>query len=274
MKEITYMIRGLYTSGWSMLANSKKMDVISNNLANANTNAFKKDGVVFEAFPSVLTKRIYDTRSGLNPSGQVGDMQLGSDVGTVWTYYTQGQLVKTGNNFDLSIQDQSADQNAKNSNEAFFSVNAPDANGNMKEYYTRDGAFTINANKQLVTKEGYAVIGEKGPITLNGEDFSVNSDGTIVQNGQIIDKLKISNVTDTSTLRKFGSNLAEKTNETQEQPFTGSINQGFVEQSNVNIIKEMVDMITVTRSYEASQKVLQAQDGTLEKAVNEVGALR
>jgi flagellar basal-body rod protein FlgF len=268
------MIRGLYTSGWSMMANSKEMDIIANNLANANTNAYKRDNAIFEAFPSVLTKRINDTRSPLNPSGNMGSMELSSDVGQVFTYYTQGQLVKSGSKFDLAIQDNSTDPNAKIKAEAFFTVNVPDANGNPTEYYTRNGAFTINSNKQLVTKDGYQVKGQNGPVTLTGEDFNVQGDGTIIQNGAIIDKLLIKEFTDASTLRKFGSDLVQKTAETEEQPFKGEIAQGFIEQSNVNIIKEMVSMITVTRAYEANQKVLQAQDGTLEKVVNEVGALR
>ena len=114
------MIRSLYTSGWSMMANSKQMDVISNNLANANTNAYKRDNTIFEAFPGVLIKRINDTRSMLNPSGNIGSMNLSSDVGEIFTYYTQGQLVKSGSNFDLSIQDNSVDPNAKIKSEAFF----------------------------------------------------------------------------------------------------------------------------------------------------------
>jgi flagellar basal-body rod protein FlgF len=249
------MIRGLYTSAWSMLANSKQMDVISNNLANANTNAFKKDGTVFEAFPSVLTQRINDTFSPLNPSGQVGNMELSGDVGEVYTYYTQGQLVKSGNNFDLAIQDYNADPNSQVKSEAFFTVNAPDANGNASEYYTRDGSFTLNSNKQLVTNEGFQVMGEKGPIILTGADFSVQPDGTVLQNGKVVDKLLLKEFTDTSTLRKVGSNLVEKTADTQEQAFTGSVQQGVTEQSNVNIVQEMVNMITVTRAYEANQKV-------------------
>lgn len=259
------MIRGLYTSGWSMLANTKQMDVITNNLANASTNGFKKDTVVFETFPQLLTKRINDTRSGSNPMGKLGTMELGNDVGEIFTYYTQGQLVKTDNKFDMAFQ---------NSGTSFFTIGVPDADGNMNQYYTRDGSFTINAEKQLVTKDGYPVMGENGPITLKNDDFSVQPDGTIIQDGAAVDKLLIKDFANPTSLRKFGSNLLQTTGETQEQEFTGTVTQGFLEQSNVNIVKEMVDMISVMRSYEANQKILQAQDTTLDKAVNEVGALR
>jgi flagellar basal-body rod protein FlgF len=259
------MIRGLYTSGWSMLANSRKMDVISNNLANSSTNGFKKDTVVFESFPSVLTKRIYDTPSASNPTGKIGTMELGSDVGEVFTYYNQGQMLKTNNNFDLAIQ---------GADTAFFTVGVTDENGNRKEYYTRDGAFVINQDQKLVTKDGYEVLGENGPIYLEGEQFSVGGDGSIIQNGREVGKLKLRNFADQAVLKKVGANLVEAPEDAENLKFTGLVAQGYLEQSNVNIVKEMVDMISVMRAYEANQKILQAQDGTLEKAVTEVGALR
>lgn len=259
------MIRGLYTSGWSMLAIEKKMDIITNNMANVNTTAYKKDTVVFESFPEVLAKRINDTRSRLSPDGSVGNMQLGSDVGEVFTYYNQGQLQKTDNKLDMALRD---------SDSAFFTVTGMDLNGNEKEYYTRDGAFAIGADNLLTTKEGYIVQGINGPIQLYGESFSITTDGSIIQDGEVVDSLLIKEFTDTGTLRKAGNNLIEKTDQTEEGTFSGTVSQGYLELSNVNIVKEMIDMITVTRAYEANQKILQAQDGTLEKAVNEVGALR
>lgn len=259
------MIRGLYTSGWSMLAIQKKMDTVSNNIANVNTTGFKKDTLVFESFPDILTKRINDAASSLNPSGIVGGMRLGSDVGEVYTYFSQGQLTGTGSKLDMAIRD---------SDSAFFPVLVTDADGNEKEYYTRDGSFIIGPGNRLVTKDGYAVEGQNGPIVLEGADFTLEPDGRIIQNGQVVDKLLIKEFTDTRMLRKYGGNLLESTGGAQEAAFSGTVQQGFLEQSNANIVREMVDMITVMRSYEANQKVLQAQDSTLDKAVNEVGAVR
>lgn len=265
------MIRGLYTSGWSMLANTRKLDVITNNMANVNTTAYKKDTVVFESFPSVLTKRINDTKSPLNPSGNIGNMQLSSDVGEIYTYYTQGQLSQTGNKLDFAIDD-SANQGTS---PAFFTIGVMNENDNntINEYYTKDGSFTLNANNQLVTKDGYYVMGERGPITLSNTEFTVNEKGEIIQNGQIVDKLRITQFSDATKLRKFGNNLIQNT-DSEVEDFTGSVLQGYSEQSNVNVVDEMVDMITVMRAYEASQKVLQAQDSSLEKAVTEVGVVR
>jgi flagellar basal-body rod protein FlgF len=265
------MIRGLYTSAWSMLANQRKMDVITNNMANVNTTAFKKDTVVFQSFPEILTKRINDTQSPTNPSANVGSMALSSDVGEVYTYYTQGQLLQTGDRYDLAISD---DNTGGTETPAFFTVGVVNPQDNsMQEFYTKDGSFCLDANNQLVTKDGYAVLGERGPIKLANGDFSVDEKGNIIQNGSVVDKLLIAQFSDPSQLRKYGDNLVQNSGG-EISEFTGTISQGYSEQSNVNVINEMVDMITVMRAYEANQKVLQAQDGTLEKAVNEVGVVR
>lgn len=265
------MIRGLYTSGWSMIANSKKLDVITNNLANVNTSAFKKDTVVFQSFPELLTQRINDTKRPASLSANIGNMSLSSDVGEIFTYYTQGQLTQTNNSFDLAISD---DDTQGKINPAFFTVGVLNPEDNsLDEYYTKDGAFVLNINNQLVTKDGNPVLGENGPITLEPGEFTVDALGNITQNGAVVDRLRITQFTDATKLRKYGDTLVR--NEGGEvSAFTGQVRQGFVEQSNVDVVTEMVDMITVMRAYEANQKVLQAQDSTLDKAVNEVGVVR
>ena len=262
------MIRGLYTSAWSMIANSKKMDVITNNMANVNTTGYKKDTVVFESFPDLLTKRINDTKNSSN----IGSMELSSDVGEIYTYFTQGQLNQTNNTMDIAISDDNTSQAAS---PAFFTIGVADpaGDGEMKEYYTKDGSFVLNSNNQLATRDGNLVLGQNGPITLEPGAFSVDDKGNIVQNGTIIDTLKITQFVDGTKLRKFGDNLLENAG-SETSDFTGTVLQGFTEGSNVNVIDEMVDMITVMRAYEANQKVLQSHDSLLEKAVNEVGVVR
>ncbi len=256
------MIRGLYTSGWSMKFNAKRMDVIANNLANVNTNGFKRDVTVAESFPEMLTQRLNDSRSNSNPLRRIGTMELGSDVGEIFTYYNQGSLTITDNNMDFSIHD--------NGN-SFFTIAIIDEAGNIAEAYTRDGAFAVNNENILVTKDGYPVMGQTGAIVIQDKGFIVEEDGSIIQNGEITDRLLIRSFIDTTTLRKIGNNLIVATADTQIQPFSGTIKQGSLEQSNVNVIKEMVDMITVMRAYESNQKMVQIQDETLGKAVNEVG---
>lgn len=265
------MIRGLYTSGWSMLANTRKLDVITNNMANVNTSAFKKDTVVFEAFPDVLIKRINDTESPSTLSTRVGNMQYSSDVGEIYTYYTQGQFNQTGNTMDFAISD---DNTGTTQTPAFFTIGLVNPQtGDSSEYYTKDGAFVLNSNNQLVTKDGNYVLGQNGPITLSPGNFSVDDKGNIVQNGTLVDKLRITQFSDATKLRKYGDNLVQNDG-SETSDFKGTVMQGYLEQSNVNVVTEMVDMITVMRAYEANQKILQAQDETLEKVVNEVGVVR
>jgi len=259
------MVRGLYTSGWSMLALEKKMDIISNNMANASTSGYKKDTVVMESFPELMTKIVGESSGTSTRTRNIGTMELGSDVGEVFTYFSQGQLNTTGNELDMAIRD---------SSNAFFTIAVPDNGGNVRAFYTRDGSFERGADNRLVTGEGFTVLGENGPIILGEGSFTVTEDGSVIQNGEFIDRLLITEFTDTTALRKYGYNLLQADETAQTREFTGTIQQGSIEMSNVNIVREMVDMITVLRSYEANQKVLQSIDQTLEKAVNQVGAVR
>lgn len=259
------MVRGLYTSGWSMLALQKRMDVITNNMANVSTNGYKKDTTVMQGFPELLTKIVRDQDSFPGRRRNIGTMELGSDVGEVYTYYSQGQLTKTDNELDMAIRD---------SDSAFFTVAAPDADGNIAVYFTRDGSFARGRDNSLVTSGGYTVLGENGPVLLQSGPFTVDENGYIIQDGEIIDRLLITEFTDTTLLSKYGHNLVQADPGAQTRAFTGTVQQGFVETSNVNIVREMVDMITVMRAYEANQKVLQAIDSTLDRAVNQVGSVR
>lgn len=256
------MIRGLYTSAYGMLTLNRKMDTVSNNMANVNTNGFKKDTVVFEEFSDVLMKRFHDT--GNIPPGRpkaIGNMTLYNDIAEVHVDYTQGNLEQTELKTDMAI---SGDDSA------FFCVAVNDGT-NFREYYTRDGSFKLNAEGQLVTRNGDLVMGNNGIITLNGSEFTVTEKGEIIQNGEVIDTLRIRSFANPESLRKYGYNLLTVTAESQNKAFEGTIQQGFVERSNVDSVKEMVEMITVLRAYESNQKLIQYQDSTLEKAVNEVG---
>lgn len=255
------MIRGLYTSGWSMLALNKKMDVLSNNLANVSTNGYKRDTVAMEGFPALLARRLNDNTDGISGGVPVGDLSFSDDVGEVFTDYQPGNVIETDQSLDFSMKDEG---------NAFFCVAIPNGN-EFTEYYTRDGSFELNANGQLITLQGYFVLGEKGVIELNSDQFLLQRDGTILKDGAVVDKLLIKQFENPNTLRKNGENLLSPTDGTVEEEFSGQVLQNFLEQSNVNIVREMVDMISLMRSYEANQRIITAMDGTLDKAVNEVG---
>ena len=252
------MIRGLYTSASGMMAQYEKMDTISNNLANVDTVGYKKDQVITASFEEELVKRIND-RQGQVPVSRpknIGTMSLGVKVDEIFTNFTQGSLQETNQELDLALH-----------GVGFFTVLAQEGG---EERYTRNGAFLLDPSRRLVTATGERVMGQQGPITLPVGDVTIKDTGEIFVNGVFIDRLQIQSFDDSRTLRKIGDNLLAATEQSQPRAFGGTVRQGFLESSNVNPVREMVEMITVMRTYEASQKALQAQDQTLEKLINEV----
>lgn len=246
------MIRGIYTSGLGMTRETKRLDIISNNLANASTTGFKTDGTVQGTFK----KKLDDV---MVSGSRIDIANYTPDIVRSYTNYTQGSLSNTGNSTDVAIS---------NDNYAFFTVQ--DKEGN--EFYTRDGNFTIDKDRYLVTTDGYKVMGEDGYINLADNNFSISVYGDISNDtGESLGRLKITVFENPETLEKVGSNLMSADTDSVERAFTGELNQGYLEMSNVNTVNEMVNMISVSRAYEANQKVLQAQDEMLGKAVSDVG---
>ncbi len=254
------MVRGLYTAATGMNVQTKRLDVISNDLANANTTGYKKDTAVISSFPQVLANRLGDIQNHRTNNGPIGNMSLGAKIDEVYTNFIQGSLIKTDGLVDVAIQ-----------GEGFFAVQTP--NGTA---YTRDGSFSVNQAGQVVTKEGYYVLSQGGAPLQLGEDFLSSTAGiTIKENGEIyrgselLDRLAMVRFEDNKTLQKLDDNLYQAGG--AAIPFEGSVIQGFLEASNVNPVTAMVDMITVSRAYEANQKVIQTQDALLGKTVNELG---
>ncbi len=355
------MNNSMYIAASGLLMNQKNLDVISNNLANANTTGFKKDIAISESFPEVLLSKINDridmdnhkafrgvdiqrdentytlninsgyfkvsTPAGIGYSrslrftvddngylktyyknlnddlksdgenyvlGKNGPIRVedrnieidnrgnvisnGQIVDNLITFpafnvigttsggvrfdkiaidYTPGVLMETGNKLDLALE-----------GDGFFKVQTP--NGIS---YTRDGSFLLNANRELVTNEGYAVLGQNGPIVLSGNSFEIGTDGDIIVEGQVENRLDIVRIDNKEYLRKQGNNLYKTVGnvEAEEALFDGQVLSGYLETSNVNTIKEMVNMISAYRSYESNQKVIKSQDELLDKIVNELG---
>ncbi len=265
------MIRGLYTGASGMLSNTIKMDVIANNLANVNTTGYKDDVVIFKAFPEMLIRRLNDDGVVKFPLGSydkmpvVGKIGTGVEVNEVFTDFKQGSLKQTGNKLDFAIE-----------GEGFFVVETE-----RGIRYTRDGNFFIDKDNYLVTKEGYKVLGENGYIKIQYNNFMVNEKGEIIVNQSllnkkvtserenawdnpvVINKFKIVTFRELRELKKEGVNLyyaTEYSGPPQPPKVQPIIRQGFLEQSNVNIVKEMVNMIEVQRAYEANAKSVTSHD--------------
>lgn len=244
------MIRGIYSAAAGMVAESMRSDVIANNLANASTAGFKKDVAVSKDFNSVLIERIND--GAVSPVGGVGS---GSQIDEVATIHAGGQLRNTGNDLDLAIDGR-----------GFFTVQTP--NGIR---YTRNGSFTKSAQGELVTADGYRVMGQRGAVRLNGGKVTVNGTGQVFVDGIQTDRLQLVDFADTKQLTKEGNSLFAASATAQTRPISGQVQQDCLEMSNVNAVSEMVNLIANYRAYEVNGKTVQAHDQLLDKAVNEVG---
>ena len=276
------MLRGIYTGASGMLANDAKMDTIANNLANIDKTAYKKDINIFKAFPEMLIRRINESGLGILPTGSydampyVGNLGTGVEVNEVFTDFEQGSLQRTENPFDLALEGR-----------GFFTIMTEKG-----ERYIRDGSFTINQDGILMTRNGNPVMGENGIIMVHHNNFIVNERGEIVINGDlspnardvvsmnsnnwsnpiVIDKLKLVDFEYIRYIKKEGDSMYRETEYSGPPLPPGELKviQGFLEKSNVNVVREMVDMIEVQRSYEANQKTVTSHDQTLGKLINEV----
>lgn len=188
----------------------------------------------------------------------VGMMNAGAKVKKVVTDFTQGELLDTGGTFDLALR-----------GNGFFKVQGEDG----QTYYTRDGSFTVNNMGQLTTSEGYLVMGTGGPIIINGNDVEITKDGQVFVDGNMMGNLDVVNLDNKEFLRKIGNNFYRMAEgiEAEEIPFAGEVIQGFLENSNVDSINEMVEMISLLRNFETCQKAIRVQDEMMEKSANEIG---
>lgn len=262
------MLKGLYTAYTGMMNEQHRMDTLSNNLANAATTGYKKEGSTSQAFSDVLAFKIKDTSESPNTARNIGSMNMGVKVGENYTNYDQGSFKSTSNTYDLAL-----------SGEGFFAVEFTNKSGEISTKYTRDGSFTLSEDGYLVTKDGDFVL---GTTSANASTFirldplsaaTVDKNGTIYQNDVAVAQLQITDFADYNYLEHYGENYY--------QPVEGAVIQnasantkvfsGYLEMSNVQVVSEMVDMISVTRQYEANQKIINAYDETLEIAVTQLG---
>ncbi len=250
------MFRGLYTAYTGMNVQQKKVDIISNNISNINTNGYKKDQIIENSFKDVLTSRIRDGKN----NKQIGKMSLGVKVDRVYTDFSQGGLKQTDEPYDLAI-----------SGSGLFKVASFASSGEPEVFYTRDGSFTVDEENFLRTKDGLFVLSNNEKIQLENGRLRVNKDGSLYQNEFSEAKLDIVDFENLDSLRKVESSLFVSTEDSKEKEFTGTVNQGFLETSTVNSVSEMIELISATRIYEGNQKIIQTYDETMNKVVNEVG---
>jgi len=236
------MLNGLFSNFSGQFVNSRRMEIISNNIANVSTPGFKVSRPVFNAF------------TGEDESGH--EMLQNKYVSMYDSYvnFAPAPLLETGNNLDFAIE-----------GEGFFVVSTKD--GPM---YTRNGKFTINQEKKLVTAEGFPVLGKGGEINIDGKEINVENDGSVFVDKSFVDVIKIVDFEDKKYLRNYGKNLFINTKEGSAEiiPENSTIRQGHHEASNVDIMREMIEMIQTVRAYEAYSKIDQSLDDILGKLID------
>lgn len=254
------MVKGLFTAYTGMINEQHRMDVLTNNLANASTVGYKKEGATSQAFDEVLALKIKDTTD----PGKVkplGNISLGVKIGENYTDYSQGSLRETHNSYDMAL-----------AGSGFFKVEFKNKAGQTSTKYTRDGGFTLNKDGYLVTKDGDFVLGKNGRIQLNPLQNSViDKTGNIFQNDRLVATLDIADFEDYNYLEKYGENYYQTVNGAKEKNGDCQIMTGYLEMSNIKVVSEMVEMISISRAYETNQKLIQTYDSTLEIAANQIG---
>jgi flagellar basal-body rod protein FlgG len=256
------MIRSLWISKTGMEAQQTQLDTIANNLANASTNGYKRAHAVFEDL-------IYQNlrQAGANSSEQTQlptGLQLGLGTHAIASArnFSQGNLQQTTNNLDVAIK-----------GNGFFQIQMPDGTTG----YTRDGSFQVDSNGQLVTNNGYVV--QPGiTIPAQAQSITIGSDGTVSvtmpgqATAQAVGQLQIASFVNPAGLDPKGQNMFAETTASGTANAgapgsngLGSLQQGFVETSNVNVVEELVAMIQTQRAYEMNSKAIQTSDQMLQR---------
>lgn len=260
------MVKGIYTAATGMINEQRRVDVLANNLANASSTGFKAEGSTSETFKEVFAYKIKDN-SEPGTARRLGTMNPGVKIGETYTDWSQGAFHTTNNDYDMCI-----------SGDGFFTIEFTNKKGETSTMYTRDGSFKLNPDNELVNSNGDYVLDTKGkhiklkPLT----DMVMDVNGVIYQDGQEIAQLKITDFKDYNYLSKYGETYYEAVEGAEElkpEEITATVYNGMLESANIQVAKEMVNLINYQRAYETNQKMISAQDETLQIAVNDLGKL-
>ena len=247
------MIKGLYTSARGMTPETSKLEIAAHNIANVSTTGFKRTKI----FDGILTREA----SGpvINGAGSIkNDFRVSVD-------FAQGEMRETKNPLDVAMI-----------GDGFFVLETPE--GPM---YTRNGNFTLGADGTLISGNGFPVQGEQGTIRIPDTDktpvtsLMINEKGEIYLGEKKLDRIRTVDFTDKDVLHPENNNLFSAPEDVTPEDVAApavTVHQGYLEESNVDIIKEMIAMIDSRQSFETSQKMIRSQETTLDHA-NEVGRM-
>ncbi len=254
-------MKGIYLAASGMMGQWMKLEAISNNISNINTTAYKKDTIYFRNL--LMGGAQPQTRPGVqlasiqnSSSPSLSLLQSYYPVGNYAIDFSEGELHETGNPLDLALK-----------GEGFFVVSTPQG-----RRYTRSGGFTLSTNGELQTLDGFSVLGQNGPITIQGGEVEVTSSGEIKVDGKVVGALDIVDVSTPSALVKDGKNLFYSPfAQSQELSANAAVLQGYLEQSNVNPVNQMVELINTVRSFQIYQKAMQTFDDNFGRLLDIAG---
>lgn len=269
------MFRGMYTATSGMMASERKQQYLTNNLSNAETPGFKQDQAVIRSFPEYLLKE----RNTTSPQSdkKVGELSHGVYTQEGVPLFSNGTLKETGNTTDFALLDESLpiDEETRQKGIALFGVRTDDD----AIRYTRNGNFTLSDEGYLTTSEGYRVLNTNlEPIQLSSEEFSVK-EGKLTEANENEQDIWVGYTGNPEGLTQRGNGVYEWSGDDNNAPrdirtteFTQyTVEQGFLEGSNVDLTTTMTDMLNTYRMYEANQRVLQTYDQSIDKSVNDIG---
>jgi flagellar basal-body rod protein FlgG len=243
------MIRGIDIASQGMIPLMDKQDQIANNLANMNTTGYKASGLFLKSYQKYLA----NDQNQPDATGEIKADEVHVD-------YSDGPLNQTGSPLDLSIK-----------GSGFFTVMTADG-----PEYTRNGNFSLDPQGNLVASDGSKVLGKDGYVKVDTRyPVSIDENGDVVQQGQVRGTLRIADFPKPYNLLRCGESRFKPANPAQpEQGSAGCVvKEGYLESSNVSVVRNMVEMISSYRNFEADQKAVQAQDQTLEMAVTQIAKI-
>ena len=270
------MIKGLYTAYTGMINQMERLDVMTNNLANSDTNGYKSEFATTQSFDDVYAYKVKDLTesvTGYKPK-YLGEINLGVKIGETYTDYSQGSLRETGNTYDLAL-----------SSEGFFAIAFTNDAGETSMKLTRDGAFTVDSDGYLRTKDGDYVLSQAAALAGNAgtagyiqlsttaAETTIDRSGTIWQDGVAVAQIGVIDVDNYDYLEKYGENMYNIVDGGNIVDSEAEVYQGYLETSNVQVVNNMVDMIVIARAYESNQKLIQTIDSMTEISVSQVGKL-
>ena len=234
------MIKGIYIALSGALAKQRHMDIFAQNMANATTTGYKKERISFKDYLIPVDNAKTNGKDGRAMS-QISDML---------TDHSGGTLMKTDNPLDVAIN-----------GEGFFALE--------KNKYTRDGSFKIDGDGFLVTKDNIKVLGSGGPISIQGSRIDISNSGDIFVDDVSVASLKVVDFPDKRVLSKLdGGNFTTDKQGIEVDPM---ISQGYLEGSNVDVVREMVQMLTALREFESYQKIIQSFDDASSTTIDKLG---